>query len=431
MPTVKSLINKLRARFPITHYVRDILVVASGNSAAQMLGIVAMPLLTRLYTPSDFAALTLLTQVVAGLAILQTLRFEYLVMLPAEEREAEALLRLTFRLGVLHVMWLTPLLAWLPTNWTWLSDQGLIAEWLWLAPITALSVSISLGLQQAVQRKENFRASAASEFAGRTAYVSCALIGALALPNITGLMLSPFANSSVKLAWLLGLNRGFIRPFLQSSVVSISKSIRRLALWTSASNLISLFSGLAPMVFIADQYGANALGQYGLVLSTLYLPSTLLGQAIGQVFYQRASRLHVDGSSFSNLLVKTTGHLVKIGVPLYCLVSLIAPIAYPWVFGADWASSGEMARWLCIAAFAGFLSTPLDRSSLIVGAWWYLSSWHFLRAVMTAACLILSSSQNLSLISCVILLALQNTLIYVIDWVASYLFAKKLPAYVQ
>lgn len=416
---------RARRKLGSSQYLRDVLFQASGNTAAQVLGILAMPLLTRLYAPSDFAALNLFTQTVAGLSILLTLRFEYLVMLPAEQRESDCILRLTFRLGALQVLWLTPLLWVAPSQWDWLRSQGTIADWIWLAPLSAWAVSLAVGLQQAVQRRGDFRSSATSEFVGRSAYVACATLGVLALPNIAGLMASTLANAGAKLCWLVRVGHNVARTWLQPNAAPITKSIRRIAVSTSTSNLISLFSGMAPMIFIADRYGASALGQYGLVVSTLYLPSTLLGQAIGQVYYQRACRLHSDGQTFKTLLVSTSRNLAKFSLPLYGVIAIVSPLAYPLFFGAEWDDAGEMARWLCIAAAAGFLSTPLDRSSLIVGAWWYLTTWHALRAAMTAGCLIVTTALAWPLESFVLLLSLQNALAYCIDWVASYLFASQ------
>jgi teichuronic acid exporter len=420
-----SIVTRIRRKLGSSQYLRDVLMQASGNTAAQVLGIAAMPLLTRLYAPSDFATLNLFTQLVAGLAIFLTLRFEYLVMLPAEQRESDSVLRLTVLMGGLHVLWLTPVLCILSDQWVWLRSQGAIADWVWLAPVSALAVSLAVGFQQMVQRRGDFRSSATSEFVGRSAYVACTMVGALALPNIIGLMSSTLANAGVKLVWLIRAGSNFTRTCIKPSFVPITKSIRRMALSTSASSLIALFSGMAPIIYIADRYGANALGQYGLVVSTLYLPSVLVGQAIGQVYYQRACRLHGDGQTFTDLLTTTSRNLLKIGVPLYALIALIAPFAYPIIFGAEWAFAGEMARWLCIAALASFLSTPMDRTSTIVDAWWYLSVWHTLRAVLTTACLISSAIYNLPLQTFIILLSLLNALAYGIDWAASYAFARR------
>ncbi len=417
----------MRRALAASQYLRDVLLQASGNTAAQVLGIAAMPLLTRLYSPSDFAALNLFTQLVAGLAILLTLRFEYLVMVPVEQCESDSVLRLTFFLGAAHVLWLTPLLWILPSKWAWLGNQGAIADFAWLAPPSAWAVSLAVGLQQWVQRQGDFRSSSISELIGRSAYVVCAVLGAMALPNIVGLMTSTLANAGAKLTWLLRIGTERIRSLQQMKPAPINKSIHILAMSTSLSGLISLFSGIAPMIFIADRYGANALGQYGLVVSTLYLPSALLAQAIGQVYYQRACQMHGEGQNFKGLLTVTSRNLAKIGVPLYALIAFIGPLAYPFLFGAEWSIAGDLSRCICISAAAGFMTTPLGRTSLIVDAWWYLSAWDALRAAITAVSLIISTVYDLPLQTFILILSLQQALTYGIDWIASYVFSSRTP----
>ncbi len=419
----KIIFESIRRRLSGSSYLRDVLWQASGNTAAQVLGIAAMPALTRLYEPSDFAALNIFSQVVAGLAILMTLRFEYLVMQPADQTESDRVLRLTCLLGALNVVWLTPLLSVLPSYWSWLQRQGEIADWLWLAPISALALSLAVGLQQAVQRRGDFKTSAVSEFCGRCAYVASALLGALALSNIAGLMLSSLANAGGKLAWLFNAGRDLPQAVWRPGRIPVSRSVCQMAWSTSASSLISLVSGFAPMIFIADRYGANALGQYGLVIATLYLPGALLGQAIGQVYFQRACRLHGAGLGFTSIVIETSGNLAKVGVPLYTLIAIVSPIAYPLVFGAQWASAGEIARWLCLASLAAFISTPLDRTSIVTSVWWYLSAWHIMRAVMTVTTLVISVKLALSFEAFILLLSIQNAGAYCIDWGASYMFS--------
>ena len=383
-----------------------------------------MPVLTRLYAPSDFAVFNLFTQLIAGLAILLTIRFEYLVMLPSEQNESDRVLVLTFRLGAMHVIWLTPVLALLPNNWPWLETKGTIGDWLWLAPISAWALSLAVGLQQAVQRTGDFRTSATAEFFGRCAYVACTLFGSFALPSIIGLMTCNLANAIGKLVWLLRA-RGLLPLPVWRDKTPISKHIYRMALSTAASNLISLVSGIAPMIFIADRYGTNALGQYGLVVTTLYLPTTLIGQAIGQVYYQRACGMHGEGLVFSTLLVETSRNLVKVGIPLYALIALIAPFLYPVIFGTDWGGAGEMARILCIAAAVGFITTPLDRTSIVVHAWWYLICWHSLRALSTCFVLFGVAHFGVGLQGCVAALSIQVALLYLADYLASYRFAQR------
>jgi hypothetical protein len=95
------------------------------------------------------------------------------------------------------------------------------------------------------------------------------------------------------------------------------------------------------------------------------------------------------------------------------------------VFGGNWADAGNLAQSLSVAAFASFISTPLDRTSLIVRAWWYLTTWHTLRALGVGLALWAAQAHRLPLESCVLLLAGVSASAYALDWLASYAFARR------
>src|SRR5690606_4627856 len=83
------------------------------------------------------------------------------------------------------------------------------------------------------------------------------------------------------------------------------------------SNTILTFSGLLPILFISKQYGATSLGQFSLVMATIFLPSGLVGAAVGNVFYQRSANLWNTGSyiELKNLWQDTLIKLIFFAIP--------------------------------------------------------------------------------------------------------------------
>ena len=74
------MISSVKQRLSQSPYWKDIIWQASGNSLAQGIGILSMPILTRIYTPNDFAILNIFIQVVAFMSIM-TLRYEYFIII--------------------------------------------------------------------------------------------------------------------------------------------------------------------------------------------------------------------------------------------------------------------------------------------------------------------------------------------------------------
>ncbi len=89
---------------PISLYWRDILLQASGNGIAQIVGVIGMPVLSRLYSPVDFGIQNLFLQVAILVAGLMTLRYEQFVQLPKDEADADAVCHLALSLGTTVVL---------------------------------------------------------------------------------------------------------------------------------------------------------------------------------------------------------------------------------------------------------------------------------------------------------------------------------------
>ena len=151
----------------------------------------------------------------------------------------------------------------------------------------------------------------------------------------------------------------------------------------------------------------------------------MVGNAIGQVFYQRASQLFANGGAFSALLLANVRLLFFIALPAFLFVALTGPFLYPLVFGSQWHVAGETAQIYAVSAAFSFMTVPFDRSALIVNAWWYGPSWHFGRLVTTLATILLSEMISAPYMTFVWFVAVQSVLLYAIDGCSSYLFARR------
>ena len=422
-----SMIAGVQHQLRQSRYLRDVLWQMSGNGLAQLVGLVAMPLLTRLYAPADFASLNLFSQVVAGLTIVLTWRFEYLVMLPKDDAQAQAILRVVAIAGASAATFVT-LVAWLGgRKLAVLLGDTALAPWLLLAPVTAWLICLSIGLQQAVQRRQDFRNAGLSEVMNKGGYVVSSLAGVPWLPHIGGLMSSAAVGAGAKSLWLWRTLHVEAKVPSEAFVTASDaiKPYRRLAGSMSFSNLLAMITSAAPMIFIAKVYGSDALGQFGLVVSTLYLPSGLLGNAIGQVYYQRAAQRHAQGKAFDDLWRTTAWQLARIGVLLYAGIALLSPWAYPILFGNQWHAAGQYATLMAVAAGFSFVTSPLDRTSLIVHAWLYLPLWHTARALTTVAVVWMAWRWDWSVLQFLRALVMQMSSMYLADWLTGRWFAMR------
>ena len=133
-------------------YWRDVIWQASGNSLAQAVGVLGIPIMTRLYTPQDFAIQSLFIQLVTLSTAIVTWRYEYFVQLPRARGNVRALNGLIAILGVLSIVVLSPIFWLIREPLAHLMGTTALASWLVFVPITAVLISWALATQSNAQR---------------------------------------------------------------------------------------------------------------------------------------------------------------------------------------------------------------------------------------------------------------------------------------
>jgi O-antigen/teichoic acid export membrane protein len=109
---------------------------------------------------------------------------------------------------------------------------------------------------------------------------------------------------------------------------------------------------------LAALFGPAAAGFYALSSMVMGAPSTLIGKAVGDVFYPFINSIAHEGKNLARPITKATGALVAIGFFPFGLVVLIGPSLFSWIFGHDWEVAGEYARWLSLFFFFNFINKP-------------------------------------------------------------------------
>lgn len=369
-------------------YLVDIAYQAAGNSAAQVVAIAGIPVLTRLYSPEAFAAQSIFVQIVIFFSAFIMFRFEYFVPLLKSSSETTALYKWGFITGCFTTISLT-FFIFLADLFKVGSSVGVNDVWyLYFAPATAFIATIATFHQFEIQRAEKFKVSALAEFFSKLVYVFSGFLLSF-FTVVVGLLLTTFFSALAKGALLKiyeGRNKSE-KPLSKRECKEIIISFKKRSIGMVFSNCLVSLASLIPLFFIGSKYGAASLGQFSLVMATIFLPSALIGSAIGSVFYQRAAKLWHERSfkELQNLWFYTVKNLFFVSVPIYFVCYLFSEWAYPFIFGGQWVQAGTFAKVLTGAAFFSFLAGPLDRVSIIAGVGIYLPIIHGLRLLMLVA----------------------------------------------
>ena len=150
-------------------------------------------------------------------------------------------------------------------------------------------------------------------------------------------------------------------------IANVIKEYRDFPLFNGPSSLIDIVSNQIPVFLLAQYATANDVGSYSYAQRILYIPVTLIGAAITQVFYQRFAESNRNNENTLPLLLKTWKPLCLISfIPLTLTFFWGEPI-FSFVFGQQWAYAGRISSVLAPMLFFVFVSSPTSSSYLVLG----------------------------------------------------------------
>lgn len=108
-------------------------------------------------------------------------------------------------------------------------------------------------------------------------------------------------------------------------------------------------------------YSTATLGFYSLVNRILGMPATLIGQAFGQVFFQKASEERNKTGNAYIAYTSTLKKLLIIATPIYFILYFVVEDLIAFVFSEEWRITGVYAKILMPLFFIRFVTVPLSR----------------------------------------------------------------------
>ncbi|MBV6417027.1 MAG: hypothetical protein CMLOHMNK_01660 [Steroidobacteraceae bacterium] len=330
------------------------LVVATG--IGYLLAILLAPVLSRLYTPSEFGLYTIFGAVAFCDAV-ACLGFDRAVGVARDERSAHTLFVIAlFSVAVVAV--LSAGIAW------WAAGFFPSAPlWLWLAvPAYVLSFGTSLALSGlALRNRAIHRVAAARVGQAATVPLSQVLLG-MASNSAPSLVAGQIAGQVVSAATYMVKGGGATTARVRiAEVRQLVVEYRHFpSVWVPATLLNSL-NLQASLLAVGLLYGAGAAGLYGFGQRIAGAGVGVISSAVSQAYFAHAAAAVRSCTEVDGLRRHATDVLrsqALLAVPLM-LVLLAAPLWVELVFGKDWIESGTYFQLLAAPLAAQLCISPL------------------------------------------------------------------------
>ena len=354
--------NKYINRFLQSRIVRNTSVLLSGNMLAQIITLVAYPIISRIYSPDEMGTLNLFVSIFAILVLLANAEYQNVLVFHKNEKELPSILALC--LGCVALVSTLVLIA-VPFSAEISSLFGSdgLQHWFYLMPIYVAATAVWNICDSLIIRKKLFK------------YISIYLVllalynvglkillgnlgwstGGLIVSAVSGsviilLLVALFAQQRDKLFSSLGT-----RP-TWSSTLAIAREYIKFPKFSLSRKTLNLVSKSLPIFLLSAHFGMTEIGLYGMGLVLAHTPINVACGSLYKIMFRFVSEKVWKDEKILPIIKKYIASVLMIGVPSFALLYLILPDITTVILGQEWRTSGEYIRlmlpWLLAFAIA-------------------------------------------------------------------------------
>jgi len=348
-------------------FVRHVFQLGLANIAAQVLSLLVIPLLTRLYSPMDYGAFAIYLAILNTAVPIASLRYHAALVLPRDEAEARGLFTVA--------LWVTGLIAlglWLaiavvqwrnmtPVDWEQVGATSL----LWMIPFNVAAVGLVQLFSSRLMARQQYHSTAVGRIAESLGDrgVSCLLGFAHVIPH-AGLSIGRLMGSGLTALYLWrsvsALPTRAATTLAPHALVELASRYRHFALVSSWAALCDAAARQAPAIILAIWFSPITAGYYMLAFQVVNVPIMIAGDALASTFFQRAAASRDQPEKLKQDTLRLFRAMLCLIIPLTLVLMFLGKPAFQLVFGPSWQAAGRFAELLSIGFLFMFLHRPLS-----------------------------------------------------------------------
>lgn len=360
----KHIFLEIKGRITKNYLLKNIFLVSGGTAFAQILTTVTTPIVTRIYTTSEYGILTTFNSILSILGLVGALKYE--LSIPIADNEEEAKDCLTLSSIVLIVTTVVITIAILLGGKSFLELFGatdLFAYW-YMIPLGIFLVQLFAIYVQYSYRNKDFKTISKTTIKQSVVGNAAKILLGLGGIGPIGLLLSRVMSESVGTISLMRpvLKGESFESIFHRKIGNVGKRYIKFPLFQFPSTILGQLATNMPVFFLGALYGSDTVGAFGLANTVVNLSMDLIGKSVGNVFYAEAAQI---GKKNPEALKKLSNSILRkmalLGlVPLMVLV-LAGPYLFAICFGRDWRIAGEYARIMALSTYVSFVFSPVSR----------------------------------------------------------------------
>jgi len=338
-------------------------VLATGTALAQAIPVLASPILTRLYTPTDFGLLAVFMAIVTSILPAVCGKYEVALVLPKDDNQGKNLfgvsVLVTISISILFAIFLYFFHEWL----TDLLDVGQLSGWLYLTPVMLLMIGVFQASSYYANRHKLYKLMAESKLVQALTAVTLNIILGVAGVGFVGLLLGNILAAVLAACYIIHANWNSLSTSLFGSwrkKYALMLRYKEYPIYNASSSLLNGITLAIPIFFLSRYFPESTVGFYALVMWVANAPLSFISASVSQVNLRKVVDLVNTRQNVTSYIYKLTLLLAAIAsVPMVFLI-LFSPELFAIVFGEAWREAGVYCQILIPALAVRFVVSTLS-----------------------------------------------------------------------
>lgn len=341
--------------------IKNTVKLLVANISVSAISFFSIPVVSRLYTPTDFGDAAYFLSIVGITAGVSSLRYDASIVLTPSFKEA----RIMFLTSTIICI-LVSVLAWfiaMLINRMSPGSTGVLSKYNGIFPFAIFLHGFSQTVISLHTKYKQFSEiglmNITKVVVQQTHRIGLGVLGfasafQMIFSVLTGLCVSIYTAGSF-------LRSVFMKTMIDriqlKDIYNGIKRYKNFPLYSSWTYFINLLSIQLPFLLIGILFGTEKVGFFSAAIMLLGAPQ-LLSNAIGRVLYQQSVLAHSKGE-LSDIITHVYQRLVVYGIFPYALIAVYGFEITTFFFGERWTEAGRYSQYLSLMYFCFFFSSPL------------------------------------------------------------------------
>lgn len=317
----------------------------AGNTLSQIISLVSIPIISRVYSPDIIGDFGVFMSIVAFINVASTAKYDKAIVY-CQDNIAILTLFGSIIISLLYSLLIVPICYLCSIVFSVHYDYNVLSRLWYIIPVIVMLSAIYNSIMAFINQRGLYKKMSLGGITQSAVGSSSKILLGLRLPNTFSLIISH------SIGLLIGILYLYSRKILKYNHLSISriwivlKSKYKFPLYNVPYGYIEYFGTSAIIVVLGMSYNRAEIGLFSMSYMILRNPIILISDSVSKVFMKRESITYNESKSIRCSTLRSMRYFFYCVPPLVIIIYLVAPYVVEPLLGQKWVNIITIIFWM-------------------------------------------------------------------------------------